>query len=84
MVVAGLVAFPRLGVDRFPNMDFPQVFLSISYPGASPEEVESEVTTIIEDEVATVAGISELRSGSSEGRAFVVAWLPGNALSDNR
>ncbi len=72
MVCAGLTAFPRLGVDRFPNIDLPTVFVRTSYPGAASVEVESEVTQVMEDAVATVAGIQELRSISSDGGSFVI------------
>lgn len=72
LVVAGMVAFPQLGVDRFPNMDMPQVFVRTMYVGAAAEEVESEVTAVLEDAVATVAGIEELRSISFDGRSFVI------------
>lgn len=72
LVVAGLVAFPELGVDRFPNMDMPSIYVRTNYPGAASQEVESEVSTVIEDAVATVAGIDELRSISRDGRSFVI------------
>ena len=62
LVVAGVASFPQLGVDRFPNMDLPTVYVRTIYPGAAAEEVESEVTQLLEDAVATVAGIDELRS----------------------
>lgn len=72
LVVAGLVAFPNLGVDRFPNIDLPTVLIRTSYPGAAGAEVESEVTQVIEDAVAGVTGISELRSISSDSSSFVI------------
>ncbi|MCA9177962.1 MAG: efflux RND transporter permease subunit [Planctomycetales bacterium] len=72
LVVAGVTAFPQLGVDRFPNMDLPQIFVRTTYVGAASEEVESEVSSVIEDAVATVAGIEELRSISADGRSFVI------------
>src|SRR5687768_8329027 len=72
LVVAGLAAFPQLGVDRFPSMDLPTIYVRTYYPGAAAEEVESEVAQVIEDAVATVAGIDELRSISSDGSAFVI------------
>ena len=67
LVVAGIAAFLQLGVDRFPKMDLPTVYVSATYPGAAAEEIESEVTQILEDAVATVAGIDELRSVTREG-----------------
>ncbi|MFO0923453.1 MAG: efflux RND transporter permease subunit [Pirellulales bacterium] len=72
MVVAGAVAFPRLGVDRYPRTDMPTVTIRTPYPGAASQEVESEVSQVIEDAVATVAGIEELRSISSDGNSFVI------------
>lgn len=72
LVVSGLAAFPNLGVDRFPNMDMPTIYVRTTYPGAAAAEVESEVSAIIEDAVATVAGIEELRSISADGRSFVI------------
>ena len=72
LVVAGVAAFPQLGVDRFPNMDLPAIYVRTVYTGAAAAEVESEVSAVIEDAVATVAGIEELRSISWDGRSFVI------------
>ena len=72
LIVGGVTAYPKLGVDRFPNMDLPTIYVRVNYPGAASEEVESEVSSILEDAVATVAGIEELRSISSDGRSFVL------------
>ncbi len=72
LVVAGLASYPRLGVDRFPNIDMAQVTVRTDYPGAAASEVESEVTAIIEDAVATVAGIDELRSISWDAQSLVM------------
>ncbi|MGE0758382.1 MAG: efflux RND transporter permease subunit [Pirellulaceae bacterium] len=72
LVVAGIASFPQLGVDRFPNMDLPSIYVRTAYPGAASEEVESEVSQPIEDAVATVAGIDELRSISSDGLSIVM------------
>jgi hydrophobic/amphiphilic exporter-1 (mainly G- bacteria), HAE1 family len=72
LVVAGTASYMGLGIDRFPNMDLPTVYVRTSYPGAAPEEVESEVSQVLEDAVATVAGIDELRSISSEGSSMLL------------
>jgi HAE1 family hydrophobic/amphiphilic exporter-1 len=70
-IVVGLAGFSKLGVDRFPQVDFPTVNVSTTLPGASPEAVETEVTKVIEDAVGTISGIEELRSTSSEGSSNV-------------
>ncbi len=72
LVVAGSVAYLGLRVDRFPEMDLPSVYVRTSYPGASPAEVESEVSQVLEDAIATVSGIDELRYISSEGSSMVL------------
>jgi hydrophobic/amphiphilic exporter-1 (mainly G- bacteria), HAE1 family len=72
MIVAGTASYAQLGVDRFPKMDLPTVIVSTLYPGASAQEVESEVSRILEDSVATVAGIDELRSISRESNSLLI------------
>ena len=76
LTVIGAFAFTQLGLDRFPKVDFPTVVVTTRFPGAAPEEVETEVTDQIEEAVNTIAGIDELRSNSSEGVSqVIVAFL---------
>ena len=72
IVVVGIVGYRKLGVDRFPNVDFPIVTVVTTLPGAAPEEVETEVTDKIEEAVNTISGIDELRSISTEGVSQVI------------
>jgi HAE1 family hydrophobic/amphiphilic exporter-1 len=72
LTVIGAFAFGRLGLDRFPKVDFPTVVVTTRLPGAAPEEVETEITDKIEEAVNTISGIDELRSTSSEGVSLVV------------
>src|SRR5918912_2696008 len=71
--VVGAASYFRLGVDRFPSVDLPTVSVRTSLPGASPEEVETEVSQKIEEVVNTVEGVQELRSISGSGSSFVIA-----------
>ena len=71
LVVFGMTSYSRMGVDLFPDVDFPIVTISVSYEGADPETVETEVTDKIEEAVNTIAGIKTLRSESSEGFAQI-------------
>ena len=73
LVVVGSAAYFRLGVDRLPSVDLPTVSVRTLLPGAPPEQVETEVTEIIEEVVNTVEGIDELRSISGEGSSVVIA-----------
>ena len=71
ITVVGGVSFFTLGVDRYPKVETPVVSVTTTNPGATPENMETEVTDRIEAAVNTVAGIDELRSTSSEGRSRV-------------
>src|SRR5687768_18415882 len=81
LVVVGAFSFFSLGVDLFPKVDFPTITVTVINPGASPEEVETEITEKIEEAVNTISGIDELRSTSVEGvsQVFVQFLLDKDA-----
>ena len=72
LTVIGAFSFSRLGLDRFPKVDFPTVVVTTRLPGAAPEEIETEISDKIEEAVNTISGIDELRSTSSEGVSTVI------------
>jgi HAE1 family hydrophobic/amphiphilic exporter-1 len=67
ITVIGAFSFFTLGVDRFPRVDIPVVSVITVNPGAAPEQIETEITDIIEGAVNTISGIDDLRSSSFEG-----------------
>ncbi|HEX8565968.1 MAG TPA: efflux RND transporter permease subunit [Pyrinomonadaceae bacterium] len=67
LVTVGTFSFFSLGVDLFPKIDFPTITITVINPGASPQEIETEITEKVEEAVNTVSGIDELRSTSIEG-----------------
>ena len=71
LMVLGLFSWKDIGVEEFPNVEFPFVIINTNYIGASPEVVESDVTRKIEDSVNTIAGVKRVFSTSYEGRSFV-------------
>ena len=71
LVVIGLDSYRKLGVDFFPKIEFPYVSITTVLPGASPEEVESQVTKVLEEAVNTISGIDELNSTSAEGISII-------------
>ncbi len=73
LVVVGIASIQGIGVDRFPNIDFPVVIVSTVLPGASPEQVETEVTDKLEESINSISGIDTLRSNSYEGLSVVIA-----------
>jgi hydrophobic/amphiphilic exporter-1 (mainly G- bacteria), HAE1 family len=72
ILVVGGVFYGQLGVDQFPKIDLPIVMIVTRLPGASPEDVETDVTDKIEGAVNTISAIEELRSNSSEGVSQVL------------
>jgi HAE1 family hydrophobic/amphiphilic exporter-1 len=72
IVVFGLVAYLGLGVDLFPNVDFPIVTVTTVLPGADPQTVETDVTERLEEALNTISGIKSLRSQSSENVSIVI------------
>src|SRR3954453_7058085 len=71
LMVVGIFCYFGLGVDLFPKVDIPTVAVIVANPGASPEEVETEITKKIEDAVNTISMVDEVRSVSSEGQSLV-------------
>jgi HAE1 family hydrophobic/amphiphilic exporter-1 len=67
LIVIGGYAYLMLGVDLYPKVSFPVVTVTTVLPGASPEEIETEISKKIEEAVNTIEGIDELRSVSAEG-----------------
>jgi len=72
VVVFGALSYPRVGVDLFPNVEFPIVTVTVAYPGADPETMETKVADLIEEKVNTLSGIKTLRSVNLEGVTQVI------------
>ena len=89
LCVAGLWGFHKLPVARFPDVAFPMTTVTISQPGASPSQLETEVTRRVEDSVATIPNIKRVMSSVSEGVSsttieFVLDTDLATALDDTR
>jgi hydrophobe/amphiphile efflux-1 (HAE1) family protein len=67
LTFAGLVAFPRLGIDEQPNIDIPSVSVTATEAGAAPSELETEVTRKIEDAISGTPNIKHITSTVNEG-----------------
>ncbi len=72
LLTLGLFSFRRLGVEMFPNVEFPMVSVITTYPGASPETVERELSKRIEETVNQIAGVKHVFSTSREGVSTVM------------
>ncbi len=71
LIAFGIVAFTRLPLREYPDIDPPVVTINTSYPGASASIVETRVTELIEDRIAGVEGINYIESSSSDGQSRV-------------
>jgi multidrug efflux pump subunit AcrB len=69
LTFAGLLGFSRLGINQFPDVDIPWVTVGVTQPGAAPAELETQVTRIVENAVATVGDVSHIISTVSDGRS---------------
>jgi HAE1 family hydrophobic/amphiphilic exporter-1 len=69
LIVLGLASLSRLRVDLLPSIELPTVSVRTQYEGASPEVVEAQVTQIVEEIIATIPGVQEIASTSSEGQS---------------
>jgi hydrophobic/amphiphilic exporter-1 (mainly G- bacteria), HAE1 family len=72
IVVLGIASYKKIGLDLMPKTDMPVVFVQTSLPGASAEEIETQITKPIEEAVNTIAGIDELRSSSQQSGSRVI------------
>jgi HAE1 family hydrophobic/amphiphilic exporter-1 len=71
LIILGAFSYRDLGLDLMPKTDSPNVNVQVQLPGASAEEVETQLTKRIEEAVNTISGIDELRANSNQGQANV-------------
>ncbi|WP_337879384.1 efflux RND transporter permease subunit [Rheinheimera sp.] len=73
MMLFGYFAMTNLKTNQFPDVQPPVLVMTIPYPGASPETVEREILNRVEDSMATITGMRELRSYARDSNAVIVA-----------
>src|SRR6266478_5453697 len=81
-VVVGAASWMRLGVDRFPAVHLPTVNVRVELPGASTEEMETQVAQKLEEQINTIQGINELRSISGSGAVIIIVTFNLNRQID--
>ncbi|CAH0341592.1 efflux RND transporter permease subunit [Rhizobium sp. CECT 9324] len=69
LMVVGIQSFIALPITRFPNIDVPLVAITVTQSGASPSELETQVTKEVEDAVASITGVDELSSTVTDGQS---------------
>ena len=71
LALVGLIASRLLPLEKFPDIEFPGIFIQIPYDGSTPEEVERLITRPLEEALATLSGVETMSSSSSESQAQV-------------
>ncbi|MBI5631259.1 MAG: efflux RND transporter permease subunit [Elusimicrobia bacterium] len=71
LMVFGWIGFSRMGVSAMPDVDFPIVTVAVSWEGAAPEIMESEVVDVIEDALTSIQGVREISSTARQGAATI-------------
>ncbi|NEO25411.1 MAG: efflux RND transporter permease subunit [Kamptonema sp. SIO4C4] len=87
--LVGIFSFLGLGIDQQPNIDVPTVQVTVTQPGAGPTELETQVTKKVEDSVAGLGDIEEIRSNVTDGRSlttvqFTLGTDTNQAVNDVR
>ncbi len=71
LAMVGLIASRLLPLEKFPDIEFPGIFIQIPYEGSTPEEVERLITRPVEEALATLSGVERMFSTSSESQAQI-------------
>lgn len=82
LVILGLVAFDKLPLREYPNIDSPIISIDTRYRGANAQVVETRITQLIEDSISGIQGIRNITSASKNGRSSVVIEFNSNRNID--
>ena len=82
LLIGGIMSALRVRQEVFPEFSLDIIGISVPYPGASPEEVERGIISVVEDAVRGIDGVKRITSTASEGRGSVSVELQLNAVAD--
>jgi len=82
LMLAGLISFARMQVNNAPDIDFPAAIVSVSQPGAAPNEMETQVTQRVESAIRGITGVDEINSTVSEGNSSTFVTFQLGTPSD--
>ncbi|MBC8399912.1 MAG: efflux RND transporter permease subunit, partial [Candidatus Marinimicrobia bacterium] len=71
LIVIGAIATQLISIEFFPEVQGPQIWIDIPYPGSTPEEVERQITRPAEEVLGTITGVKRIMSNSHENGAWV-------------
>ena len=70
-ILFGIISVTRLGISQYPDVDYPNVTVSLSWPGASPTAIEREILEPIEESLAQVEGVQTIQAQARQGSARI-------------
>lgn len=82
LILGGIYSFTNLKVELLPNIEFPQLSVEVVYPGASPQDVNEQVTSKLEDKFSNVEGVKKVQSTSFESISIINMEFPFNSDMD--
>jgi multidrug efflux pump subunit AcrB len=82
ILALGVVSFTRMTPELFPSMNLPYVMISTPYPGATPEEVESDITEPLEEQMASLGNLKHIQSVSAENYSVIFLEFNNDANLD--
>lgn len=74
-ILFGVVAFTRIGISQFPDVDFPTINVSVAWEGAAPEVIENDIVEVLEEALVQVEGVRNISSVSRQGSASITLEL---------
>ncbi|MDI9631701.1 MAG: efflux RND transporter permease subunit [Acidobacteriota bacterium] len=74
-ILFGVVAFTRIGISQFPDVDFPTINVSVAWEGAAPEVIENDIVEVLEEALVQVEGVRNINSVSRQGSASITLEL---------
>lgn len=82
-IVFGIVAATRIGVSQYPDVDYPNITVSVSWEGASPEAVENDIISPLEEALVQVEGVKSMTSSSRQGAGRITVEMELSRSVDN-
>ena len=71
LIVFGALSFQQMGVSQMPDVDFPVVSVTMTWEGAAPEVMETDVVDVVEDAVTSIQGVRDISSSTRQGQATI-------------
>jgi HAE1 family hydrophobic/amphiphilic exporter-1 len=81
IITVGIISFNKMSVDLFPKVDIPVIFISTTYQGAPPAQIETAVTKPLEEQISTISGIKKLTSRSLQDTSqMIITFYQGTDM----